>query len=690
MKGIPALSLMLWAVLLGVACESCSAQSAFTLFDDGDRVYNDGIYDLGGRGRPGSASTSSGEPYSGREYLTIWGDTSRGSCRQQDRISAFVRSDVGLDSSKDWWISIAVGNDVLSPDMGFRLWLLDFKPDSTFLNSGNLESRATFSLAIGDRLPNNSSRGGLSIEAVKTTGRVDISPFRLDPNPTGTGLRKNRTRITIEWFADSGLYRWTVCCNNGAFQVTQPASEIALRPAVTFIAAGTTDNVYWMGSAWTIWDLAYGQGPLPTKLSVDARHRLFLDNRVRATVDGMRLVQGTLRKHPGNPVVRCELPWERNVLHFSTVLQEPDTGLFRMWYGADAKYMLYATSVDGVRWKKPLDIGTVPFEGNTRMNIVADRMHVAVSYDPEGPEAARYKAAYAVSPDGFHWTPLTQELETRLVNVQGICFDESIRRYVACCQYTPDFKTTGRSVARQESKDFVEWTPRKEILKPNERDPAGTELYGMTSCRESDGYVGFLWLFHTDLAEKPMPRQRGPIDIELVWSPDGFIWMRPFQGQVFLPRGTEGSWEDGMVFSEGPPVRVGDELWFYYSGREIEHGEQNDKGSLGLATLRLDGYAYLEPESESGSVTTPPLELRGRRLLINAAAGGGEVRVEVLRATGGPLPGYSAADCVPIKQDGVRCEVAWSGSKLLPLSPEPLRLKFIAKRAKLYSFWVER
>ncbi len=56
------------------------------------------------------------------------------------------------------------------------------------------------------------------------------------------------------------------------------------------------------------------------------------------------------------------MPWEwkerngvpdKRVNVYGTVLRDEKTGAFQMWY-SDAGHVLYATSLDGVRWERPI------------------------------------------------------------------------------------------------------------------------------------------------------------------------------------------------------------------------------------------------------------------------------------------------------------------------------------------------
>src|SRR6187401_3078104 len=121
---------------------------------------------------------------------------------------------------------------------------------------------------------------------------------------------------------------------------------------------------------------------------------LFLDPWTLEYVRGFqrRLVQPT--KYSGNPIFKPERPYEFSRVHlYGTVLRDPGSGLFKMWYSThDPKdqggpYLCYATSKGGYVWDRPeLDIvsGT---------NIVFDKQEnthgPSVLFDPEDPDASR-------------------------------------------------------------------------------------------------------------------------------------------------------------------------------------------------------------------------------------------------------------------------------------------------------------
>lgn len=153
-------------------------------------------------------------------------------------------------------------------------------------------------------------------------------------------------------------------------------------------------------------------------------------------------------------------------------------------------------------------------------------------------------------------------------------------------------------------------------------------------------------------------------------------------------------WNWGNVQSSVPCcLVVGDELWFYVSGRAgksfpgCQHVDAG--GSTGLAKLRRDGFASLDAAESAGTLTTRPIRFRGKHLFVNLAARAGELRVEALDEQGRPIAPFDRDHCRPMTGDSTRQAVTWEGaSDLSALSGQPVRLRFHLSRGSLYAFWV--
>src|SRR5215831_539030 len=98
--------------------------------------------------------------------------------------------------------------------------------------------------------------------------------------------------------------------------------------------------------------------------------QLFIDRTLVHDANGVTFTLHPARKHPANPLLKADQPWEgwRLVID-GGVLYDEDEKIFKLWYLAcepgpkndyfDGLYVgtCYATSKDGVRWDKPL-VGT--------------------------------------------------------------------------------------------------------------------------------------------------------------------------------------------------------------------------------------------------------------------------------------------------------------------------------------------
>jgi hypothetical protein len=203
---------------------------------------------------------------------------------------------------------------------------------------------------------------------------------------------------------------------------------------------------------------------------------------------------------------------------------------------------------------------------------------------------------------------------------------------------------------------------------------------------------------------------------ELVTSRDGIRWERVAPHMAFLQPGLWDGWDHEFVALTKPILHDG-ELLVYYSGsdlpckayapdhplsaRILDGGTGRRSGyAIGVAKLRLDGFASMEGYDPEGVLTTRPLRFAGDRLAVNVHAPEspaprvrkgdgphGVLRVEVLDASLGSLPGFSLDECDPITADSTGHVVTWRGRHdLSRLAGRTVRLRFHLKNAALYAF----
>lgn len=421
-----------------------------------------------------------------------------------------------------------------------------------------------------------------------------------------------------------------------------------------------------------------GVGPI----SVGKRKQLFLDDQVIESQQGLTRQMHPVRKHGDNPLIVPDQPWEgRSVLLYGGVIRDPETKLFRMWYLVWGKhvdqpsFVCYAESADGIHWEKPT-LSLHPFRDNTDNNIVLPGWsQTSVVFDPHDTDPERrYKALLRynglrgfTSPDGLHWKDVGVLIDQGYDGTT-LHWNPIEKQWVAMVKI---FKDGKRARGYATSKDFFNWTDTYFMSAVDQQDAADDEMYAMSMFHYETVFIGLLRMYHT---------QSDVVDIQLATSRNGRHWERPSR-EPFIPTGAEkGDWDFGNnSVPATPPIRVGDELWFYYAGRSTLHNEIPNDGAIGLATLRLDGFVSMDA-ADQGTLTTKPLRLAGNQLCLNADASAGSIRVEMLN-------GDKVVSSKPIGGDAVRHVVEWDTTQLVP--DGEIRLRFHLDRAKLYAFWME-
>lgn len=464
--------------------------------------------------------------------------------------------------------------------------------------------------------------------------------------------------------------------------------------------------------------------PAPVALTPGAPN-LFVDDWLVELRNNVTRRLGQVHKAEGNPVIVPEGLWEETAAFpFSGGVFRLEPNRWVMFYntyirwrrGRDGTNVCVAYSEDGEHWVKPA-LGLLQVRGTTQNNVVLSTRldNAAVVYDPGDTDPARrwkmvtYESAdkgtglYGyLSPDGLHWTRLPEILIADAGDRSSLWHDTRRGKYVIFTRYAPRYR--GRYIFQSESDDFVHWSEPELVLDWSAGDRAyARQHYGAGAFVYGDMYLGFLEVFHTTYRR---------LDTQLLASHDGRAWSRVCEGEVFLPNGPEGAFDSFWAFpAASPPIRVGDELWFYYAGRGHPHTSppppiwpgEDETGALrqsywactGLARMRLDGFASLDTSGEPGDVVTVPLQLSAaRELVVNANAdrfppGSSWLKVGFTDLSMEPLAGYGLDDCDEFRGDAVEHVVTWRGSSdLSQLPPGPVRLHFRSMNTRLYSFTV--
>lgn len=297
-----------------------------------------------------------------------------------------------------------------------------------------------------------------------------------------------------------------------------------------------------------------------------------------------------------------------------------------------------------------------------------------------------------------------------------------------------------REIGRFGSKDLVHWTAQS-VLYPDAQDSHAQDRYdepmSLTPFCQDGVVFGLLSWFHSDrthpyggpnLTDPTQPCghvnhwpwcRKGTDEMRITVSRDGGkTWDRTSSREAWIPHGTEEDSYDRMVIGSTPPVRVGDEDWFYVTVIDGDHlSIQNDpagtaynrdrlpKHQIGLYIQKHNRYVSLTARNYREVLVTKPFLCTGGTLQVNADASRGQIRVGI--ATGEPillyngttpamaphlleknfLPGFSFDDCEPILANGIEQSVRFRQGKTLDaMRGKPITILFEMNNADLYGF----
>jgi hypothetical protein len=439
--------------------------------------------------------------------------------------------------------------------------------------------------------------------------------------------------------------------------------------------------------------------------------------------------------------------------------------------------MAYATSKDGIHWEKPnlklveapagidwqkfppfpspkgtsKDNNLIVFSGNplaqsgfsiwdlgAHGNMSDPAKRFAIFYQDRGYFASELpdflndaKWAEKLVPCGGRFSP----------RAKGLHFWDNLHdEWVTIVQNAVPHWLPSREVARFASKDLNGW--RSEIvLTPDSNDPHKPGYFDepmsmLPFCAEGV-VLGMLSWFHSDRtnpdggpvlqksAEHPYIwpwARKGVNEMRIAISRDGGrTWDRTSSREAWIPHGKKEDDNDRLVIGPCPPIRVGEEDWFYidvidgnhlvirnspdqmpyYSDRVVKH-------QIALYTQKRNRYVSLRAGNQKTVLITKPLTLSGTVLQLNVDASRGQVRVGIASAEpvatlGGstlstaphlaeerPLSGFKFDDCTPVRANSIEHHVQFkNGTSLKNLSGKQVRLLFEMVDADLYAFRVQ-
>jgi hypothetical protein len=480
----------------------------------------------------------------------------------------------------------------------------------------------------------------------------------------------------------------------------------------------------------------------PAAIPIDVGRQLFVDDFLIERSDLKRTFHRATF-YENNPVIKADQPWETSGESYflspaqGGVFYDPNDQLFKIWYlhSTEGDYYCdslgYATSEDGIHWKKPVfteskkpDAESVSPKEGTNLVLQGRRTcngSVILDYNAKSPEE-RFKmfssddlrdtwyCVYRTSPDGIHWSaPLVQR------PVWGdyvIVFYNPFRRMWVYASRI-DGGEVGRSRAYMENRDprkLAERVPYNEVMNvegdsvywvgPDDLDPRHPDpdykdikpqLYGLAVAPYESLMLGLFEIWsgpeNTTVREEGLQKRN---DILLGFSRDGFHWDRRWRERFIACSWKKGTWNFGNARPVGGCcLVVGDKLYIYFSARKEDKTGMHGNATTGLAFLRRDGFASMDAGSNTETLTTRPVTFKGKHLFVNVDCPEGELKAEVLDTDGEIIEPFTLANCEAISADKTLVQVNWQENKdLADLAGKPVRFRFHLRNGSLYAFWV--
>lgn len=467
----------------------------------------------------------------------------------------------------------------------------------------------------------------------------------------------------------------------------------------------------------------YLQHP-PDVIGIDIGRQLLVDDFLIAESDLMRHFHRA-ELYSENPILRAETQEEIRshgeserfkgvcFLGHGGAFYDPSDSLFKIWYTAGWRGSLaLATSKDGLHWRRPdidgqgsnilLASGGGPGQAGGDNSLWLDletqdpsqRLKL-ISLDLHGLD--HY---VQTSPDGKNWSnPVNAgrsgDYSSFFYNPFRKVWVNSVKR---------DYKH-GRSRDYAESKDFLNplrhqsvfWTGPDKLDKPHPAIGDQPQLYSLNAVAYESLLLGEFYI-HLGPANKICDEGNFPklVEIQLGYSRDGFHWSRPDRAAFIGATRKDGDWNRGYIHgAPGICFVVGDKLYFPFSaasGIAPDGSRSLYSGiSIGLATLRRDGFASMGAQGRTGTLTTRLVGFSGKRLFVNAQMPKGTLRVEVRDRDGKAIEPFTLDNSIPFTGDSTLTELRWRGvTDLSVLAGRPVRFHFEMTNGSLYSFWVSQ
>lgn len=463
----------------------------------------------------------------------------------------------------------------------------------------------------------------------------------------------------------------------------------------------------------------------PKVLPINIGRQLFVDDFLIESSTLTRTYH-TAKKYEGNPVFKAETKHELEpsglegldqavtYLGHGGVFYNPWKKHFEMFYTASWRGGLaLATSKDLIHWTRP----------NLRVyqdNIILPPgrffagIDNALWLDPHAKDPnQRYKAIIQrgdghtlhTSPNGLTWSTGLHagdsgDYSSFFFNPFRNVWVQSVKRDGVRGRSRHYFEHPNFLNSRDRDKS-VYWTNADELDLPDPQVGDKPQLYSLNAVAYESIMLGEFYI-HLGPKNEICSKEKFPkiTELHLGYSRDGFHWHRPTDSKDRKPfisaSRQDGTHDRAYVHGTNGVMLVHDDkLWFpycAYSGLAPNgHRGMYTGASVGMATLRRDGFASMDAQENEGILTTRPVAFHGKHLFVNVNNPNGELRVEVLDEAGQVIAPFTKENSNALTTDSTLHEITWKGAQdLESIRGKAVRFRFHLTKGELYSFWVSQ
>ncbi len=434
---------------------------------------------------------------------------------------------------------------------------------------------------------------------------------------------------------------------------------------------------------------------------------LFFDYWPYEYAKGFSYVTNTPVKSDHNPLFHRDPNSRFKGLNYHTVIYDEEEQIFKVWYCTrfydfetleHEEYMVYGTSLDGIKWDFPNRDVVEGTNYVTTRDVFA--MGASVIKDSED-EKMPYKllmrpkcepeiepAIFAYySMDGIHW----QKVQEEPVLSNNTDCQVSFYRDSETKLYQASFRGSigNRRVFQSQSEDFIHWSEPVLTLDTDFADGPQVQIYNFQMSPYGNYAIGLAPMYNTREEDMGTGKMWGTTDIKLAFSRGGYNWKWAHNQRRFMANGAEGEFDSHGIYTASDLVYLEDEIRIYYAGVPHDHGDYDSYTkkvqAIGYATLRPDGFTKITCEGE-GELLTRPFSILDDAIYLNCDSRRGRVQIELLEEDGTVITGFSRENCRVISEDNTKKKVEWiaapDASKILK---KEIRLKVYAENADIYS-----